>query len=93
MAKLKFRAECEHDIQELIKLLPSDCPVTIETPDDDVKDFPDREAVIDSNSLRLWQVVELMSTIPDSHVMVETVQVESVYTWWKEAGGEFRGWS
>lgn len=72
MAKYKFRAECEHDLNELSKLIRNNKKeATIEA----VKHakFPDCEAII-STELTLVEIRSTMKEITDGHVMRQTIK-------------------
>jgi len=73
---VKFRAECAWDIAQLMTETKATWNrITITRLDP----YPDVEVVIDSEmSIEDWR--ECLSVIPDSHVMVDTVQPIELYT-------------
>lgn len=80
--KLKFGAECFHDAECLIKLIPGDCVISIlVTPSMIIQGIPlDCEVTLELEDFNINQVADLMSTIPDSHVMLQTLNYHDLYT-------------
>jgi len=71
--KIKLRAECLHDVHSLMaKLSHSEYRVIS-------KMLPDVEVVITS-SQSIESIKEILKTIPDSHVMIETIALQKNYT-------------
>lgn len=72
--KYKFRAECSIDVERLENVIPSKFNVNL------IKQgFPDVEVEFDSY-LSLSEIIDLMKTIEDGHVMYETVKPIEQYT-------------
>ena len=72
----KFRAECEHDVDELRKRLGMKCCKIVKT----IKYyFPD--VVVDLyTTLSLQGIKDEIREIEDGHVMIETVALAEEYT-------------
>src|SRR5271154_2388070 len=79
----KFRAECLNDVLNLCKL--DDLifkNINIETDDD----FPDVEVSI-TTTKTIEELRDIMSIIEDSHVMIETLNITTLYNgtrWYNE---------
>ncbi len=74
----KFRAECEADVDELIKILPQDYSHTLKVMRADPI-FPD--VVVDIiTPLTVPQLESLMRQVTDGHVMLQTVAPLDYYT-------------
>jgi hypothetical protein len=71
----KFRAECVHDVNELLKALPFKYRIMIESR----SPFPDVVVELTCD-IGLADILQAMATIPDSHVMCETLDFASLYT-------------
>ncbi|CAK7994671.1 Hypothetical protein POVR1_LOCUS195 [uncultured virus] len=77
--KYAFRAECLPDVVAFLTQIktPQGIPrcftFEIEPP------FPDAEVTFESR-MSLIEIRELMETIPDSHVMIETLNYQKDYT-------------
>ncbi len=69
----KFRAECVQDVDNLKERLPGRYDVQF------MEGFPDVEVRLSTN-LNLNEVLKVMETVPDGHVMLETVEHEEEYT-------------
>ena len=77
--RYKFRAECVHDIFELAKALPQGF-VMLEIEPAGVVGLPDAVATITLKKMSLGDLRKAMKTVPDSHVMIETVTSPEAYT-------------
>lgn len=74
MSRYKFRAECLHDIIQLMERVPL-LNVKIVKPDI----IPDCTAEI-TTDLSIADIKNVMREIEDSHVMIETITPISKYT-------------
>lgn len=74
MIKYKLRAECLHDINVFLESRTVGC-FTIVRP----SILPDVQFTFESD-LALDDIKSILKTIPDGHVMVETVALEQNYT-------------
>ncbi|AFY58982.1 hypothetical protein Riv7116_6660 [Rivularia sp. PCC 7116] len=72
----KFRAECEHDVNELIKTLSPHIKQITKIKDND---FPDMYVEM-SVYLSLEEIQAKIKDIEDGHVMLETVELKNDYT-------------
>ena len=84
MNTYKLRAECAHDVNLLIQLIirkdtRDDYAFTIKPMVHMGIPFPDCTLEF-SSPLTIRVLVNLMKTIPDSHVMIETIALEKDYT-------------
>jgi len=71
--KYKLRAECLHDINSLIRILPcSKFRIECERIPDCTFEF--------ESTYRLNEIKMLLNKIPDGHVMAETVNTATEYT-------------
>ncbi len=70
----KFRAECLHDVHEFIKKLPQYSEYRVFR-----TLFPDVVCELKS-ALPLEGLKKILKTIPDSHVMLDTLTLKSDYT-------------
>lgn len=71
----RFRAECVHDVAELIKSIPFQYEVSILKPGY----LPDVTVSL-LTSAPLSQIKDAMRDLPDSHVMLETIQPAHLYS-------------
>lgn len=71
----RFRAECEHDISELVKILREKIVTISRTRGY----FPDTVAEI-TTSINLEEVRDAMRKVIDGHVMIQTVAFKEDYT-------------
>jgi hypothetical protein len=72
----RFRAECQHDVEQLREILGlriKKITLIVEPP------FPDVDTEI-ITGLPLEEIRKAMLQIEDSHVMVETVSISEEYT-------------
>ena len=74
--RYRFRAECQHDVDQLCRLLKTE-PHTITT--ELTAGFPDVEAELVIGS-SLEQMRDIMRHVEDGHVMVQTVARRQDYT-------------
>jgi len=74
----KFRAECEADVDELIKLLGDEWGYEIKVTQKNPL-FPDVEVEIIS-PLKIDEIQNLMRKVVDGHVMVQTIAPLDSYT-------------
>lgn len=81
MNNFKFRAECLHDVVELLKIMPCYC-YNIRT-----IGVPDVEMEFSCDAFR-DEVVAYMDQIPDSHVMIQTLRDADEYTGKRYVEGE-----
>ncbi|MBV6624652.1 MAG: hypothetical protein KI793_17235 [Rivularia sp. (in: Bacteria)] len=72
----KFRAECGHDVDELIKILSPHIHKITKTKD---IDFPDMYVEM-STDLSLEEIQAAMRKVEDGHVMLQTVELKYDYT-------------
>ncbi len=82
----KFRAECRHDVDELLKVFTPDS-ITIRQ---DTSELPDVDVDLTS-SKSLVEIRALMEPIVDSHVMIESLNTSAEYTgerWYSGEGDE-----
>lgn len=73
MTHLKFRAECAHDVALLLQAIPTVSVIMRTTLP------PDCEVEL-KTPLSLAEVKDVMASIPDGHVMRETVALKPEYT-------------
>jgi hypothetical protein len=83
--RLKFRAECQTDVFEFLGAVQAVCRgsefyewvrVT-----EWVTSLPYSDAVVTiATNLPLWKIRNVMVTVLDGHVMVETLRLEAEYT-------------
>lgn len=72
----RFRAECEHDVDELRKILRNRVRKILKINE---SPFPDMEVEIYAN-LSLEELRDAMRKVEDGHVMVQTVALQDKYT-------------
>jgi len=77
--RYKLRAECNNDIEQFINVLPEDEFIAYQTYPD-TNGLPDTEAIIELRSFSLTEVINYITLVPDSHVMLQTVALEKDYT-------------
>ncbi len=68
-----LRAECMADADALKRLVSAACPISVVTLVADEDGLPDQEIEIRS-SLNTEQISGLIRSIPDGHVMLQTLQ-------------------
>jgi hypothetical protein len=74
--RYKFRAECRHDYDCLLQILPTEPNNEVIEPSDG---FPDIEVEFDLN-ITIDKLRDLMREVEDGHVMVQTVMPIDEYT-------------
>lgn len=83
---VKFRAECQFDVDRLLLILPKTCLMSYKVNPSIIKDkgriipVPDVECVMDVEHLTLSDLRDIMAHISDSHVMQQTLTLESEFT-------------
>jgi len=78
--KYKFRAECQPDIDALFELLPPENVLWWQVSLAFGAQFPDRVCEIELSGMMLDDLKNVISKIPDGHVMLETVAELKDYT-------------
>lgn len=71
----RFRAECAHDVAEFIKIMPFEFEASILRPGL----MPDVTVSL-LTTATLSEIKEAMRAVPDSHVMLETLQLGHLYS-------------
>jgi hypothetical protein len=79
MTDYKFRAECMHDVQELYNIVNFRDSVTNFIVTLDSVGLPDVDVSFTS-TLSAEQICDLMDTIPDTHVAIESLDLAENYT-------------
>lgn len=74
----RWRSECPHDDQELLKRLPKGEMLKFQSMREDP--FPDTVNELTVKSLTLDELRDIMRQVEDGHVMVQTVQPKDLYT-------------
>ena len=75
--KLKFRAECQPDVDELLELIPPACIVSMQKTHNQ---FSEPTICLEVNDLTIDDVRNRMREVVDGHVMVQTLSYEESYT-------------
>lgn len=81
MNNFKFRAECLHDVVELLKIMP------VQSYQIRTIGVPDVEVEISCDAFR-DEVIAYMEQVPDSHVMIESLRDANEYTGKRYVEGE-----
>lgn len=71
----KFRAECIHDVLQFMNKAPFQYDIKIEKKDL----FPDVLVELKTKE-NIASIVSIFEDIPDSHVILETIQPKKLYT-------------
>ena len=74
-----FRAECQHDINELVKVLKDQEIQHVLYTQKDEDPYPDVEGVIFSTAT-LEELIKITRMVPDGHIMTDTIQPIALYT-------------
>lgn len=81
MNNFKFRAECLHDVVELLKIMP------VQSYKIQTIGIPDVEVEFSCDAFR-DEIINYMEQIPDSHVMIQTLRDADDYTGTRYVEGE-----
>lgn len=73
MNTLSLRAECATDADQLKKLVVAASPASVLSMKADAVGLPDQEIEIKTD-LTFDQILDLIRTIPDGHVMLQTLE-------------------
>lgn len=81
---IKFRAECQHDVDRFLKIIPKDSLVSYKvkrmTLFDGVTPVLDKECEFETENLTLDDLNDMLSHVPDSHIMQQTLALAEDYT-------------
>jgi hypothetical protein len=79
---VKFRAECQRDVDRFLEILPSHYLVSYKITKQEIEKvrIPDVDCEIEVRDMTIPDLVDLMSHITDTHVMQQTIALAENYT-------------
>lgn len=79
---IKFRAECQRDVDKLLEIFPSECLISYKVTKQKIEKLriPDVDCELEIINITIPDIVDLMSHISDSHVMQQTIALAENYT-------------